>query len=250
MDLKKLREPFHPDEIDWKPGSVSGDGKRCTLLAYMTNRAVQDRLDEVCGPDGWSNEYREGPGGGTLCGISIRCEGGWVTKWDGADNSQIEAIKGGLSGAMKRAASQWGIGRYLYHLDSKWHNVQSGWANGKGIDVSKNKQHIGWVPTPTLPRWALPGGKGSPTAGWREAQQKAERAPERTDWWKANAKFVCANLADVGLKYEDVADWCQEHGKGRPSTWDSSRVEELVSALVDESNPWRKRFDAWRAANQ
>lgn len=257
MDLKKLREPFHPDELDWKPGSVAKNGQRATLLTYLTNRAVQDRLDEVCGPDKWRNEFKEGPGGGILCGIGILCgqselgPATWVTKWDGAENTQIEAIKGGLSGAMKRAAAQWGIGRYLYHLDSKWHNIEQGWANGRGIDISKRGDgHIGWIPTPTLPRWALPGGKGSPTAGWRDAQQKAERAPQRTDWWKQHAKFVCANLADVGIKYEDLAQWCEELGKGRPSTWDSSRVEDMVSALVDSDNPARKRFDAWMAANK
>ena len=30
----------------------------------------------------------------------------WVTEWDGADNSQVEAVEGGLSGATKRAAVQ------------------------------------------------------------------------------------------------------------------------------------------------
>ena len=32
----------------------------------------------------------------------------------------MEAIKGGLSNAMRRAAVQWGIGRYLYDLPQQW----------------------------------------------------------------------------------------------------------------------------------
>ncbi len=35
----------------------------------------------------------------------------------GCRETQVEAVKGGRSGAMKRAAVQWGIGRYLYNLE-------------------------------------------------------------------------------------------------------------------------------------
>ncbi len=56
-----------------------------------------------------------------LCGIAIYFEGkGFITKWDGAEDSDIEPIKGGLSDSMKRAAYQWGIGRVLYSLDTVW----------------------------------------------------------------------------------------------------------------------------------
>lgn len=124
-DLSRLADPFPPADIEWKPGAVTRDKTKGLAMAYVTSRAVQDRLDEVCGPAGWRNEFRPGPDGGVLCGISIRItyDDGtqeWVTKWDGADNTDVEAVKGGLSGAMKRAAVQWGIGRYLYSLEPQW----------------------------------------------------------------------------------------------------------------------------------
>lgn len=60
-----------------------------------------------------------------LCGISLYFEErGWITKWDGAEDSDIEPIKGGLSDSMKRAANQWGIGRVLYSMDTVWVNVE------------------------------------------------------------------------------------------------------------------------------
>ncbi|WP_243664619.1 Rad52/Rad22 family DNA repair protein [Rhodothermus marinus] len=71
-------------------------------------------------PENWRNEFRPGPGGGVLCGISIRIGDEWITKWDGAENTDIEPVKGGLSSAMRRAAVQWGIGRYLYRLPNQW----------------------------------------------------------------------------------------------------------------------------------
>jgi hypothetical protein len=133
------------------------------VLAYVTARAIQQRLDDVVGPENWSNEFSTGPDGGVLCGISIRVDDAeWVTKYDGAPNTDIESVKGGLSGATKRAAVQWGIGRYLYHLDTGWANI-----NDKGMMRDKVKGPDGkyvwfkWDP-PALPRWALPGGSGQP----------------------------------------------------------------------------------------
>ncbi|MGB3542490.1 Rad52/Rad22 family DNA repair protein, partial [Rubrivirga sp.] len=124
-DLTRLADPFPASDIEWKPGATTRDKKKGLAMAYLTSRAVQQRFDDVCGPGDWRNEFREGPSGGVLCGISVRVErpdgtSEWVTKWDGADNSQVEAIKGGLSGATKRAAVQWGVGRYLYDLPATW----------------------------------------------------------------------------------------------------------------------------------
>lgn len=123
-DLAHLAAPFPAEDVEWKPGATTRDKTRGLAMAYISSRAVQDRLDEVCGPDGWKNEFRPAPEGGVLCGISIRVtrpEGTeWITKWDGAENTDVEAVKGGLSGAMKRAAVQWGIGRYLYRLPQSW----------------------------------------------------------------------------------------------------------------------------------
>ncbi len=124
-DLPRLAAPFAPSDVEWKPGATTRDKSKGLAMAYLTSRAVQQRFDDVCGPGDWRNEFAPGPDGGVLCGISIRIDRGdgtgeWVTKWDGADNSQVEAVKGGLSGAMKRAAVQWGVGRYLYELPATW----------------------------------------------------------------------------------------------------------------------------------
>lgn len=161
-DLSKLHEPFYSADIEWRIQSAGAkNGKPWGMcLAYVTARAIQSRLDEVIGPLHWKNEFKEGPGGGVLCGISIRDpEDGtqWITKWDGAENTAVESIKGGLSGAEKRAAVQWGIGRYLYNLDVGWAEINpkgrySHWGKDK-----KTQEMISfkWNP-PLLPEWALP----------------------------------------------------------------------------------------------
>lgn len=141
MDVTKLQAPFGVEDMEWRvqqAGSTQQGKLWAIVVPYITNRAIQQRLDDVCGVDGWKNEYTSTPNDkGTLCGISIRFElptgkakltekgqieeiigYQWITKWDGAEDTDIEAVKGGLSSAMKRAAVQWGIGRYLYKYEA------------------------------------------------------------------------------------------------------------------------------------
>ncbi len=144
--MNKLQAPFDPAEIEWRVGSTNSDKSKGMALAYVTNRAIQNRLDEVFGIFGWQNVFREWKKDGQLCGISVLHEGEWITKWDGADDSNMEATKGGLSDAMKRAAYQWGIGRYLYKLPSVWVELEQ---RGKNYYIKQE---------PSLPKWALPEG--------------------------------------------------------------------------------------------
>lgn len=119
LELEALAEPFDGDDLEWKVQSVRQrkTGLDITIVPYVTARAIYDRLDRVCGPHGWRNECpTAGPQGGVMQGISVLIGGQWVTKWDGAENTDIEPVKGGLSSAMKRAAVLWGMGRHLYTL--------------------------------------------------------------------------------------------------------------------------------------
>lgn len=152
-DFDKLKGPFYADEVEWRiqRSGLSHGRPWGFALCYVTNRAIQSRLDSVFGPENWSNQFTSGPNGGLLCGISVRIGKDWVTKWDGADNTDIEEVKGGLSGAMKRAAVQWGIGRYLYELDATFALFSDDGTYTAKIEGKKYK----WNP-PELPKWALP----------------------------------------------------------------------------------------------
>lgn len=117
--LEKLVAHFHPDEIEWRIGSTSKDKKKGLALAYIDARVVMDRLDSVCGPDGWQNRYPHA-GVKTCCEIGIKVNDEWIWKADGAGDTNVEANKGAFSDAFKRAAVKWGIGRYLYDVKSPW----------------------------------------------------------------------------------------------------------------------------------
>lgn len=168
MNLDELDAPFASEDIEWRiqRAGKNSDGIWAKVLAYVTNRAIMKRLDEVCGKAGWRNEYRDIPNnGGVECGISIKVDGEWITKWDAAENTQVEAVKGGRSGAMKRAAVQWGIGRYLYNLEEGFAVVSA--TRETGFQYAKSKEvGVFYWKAPALPSWALPSGsaKGSPRA--------------------------------------------------------------------------------------
>lgn len=154
IDLTRLKAPFAPEDLEWRIQSAGETNGRiwARVLCYVTARAVMDRLDEVFGPAGWQDDYRQGPAGGVLAGIGARIGDEWVWKWDGAENTDIEAVKGGLSGALKRAAVKWGVGRYLYRLGEAFAVVHDGGAHRA---KTKDGKWFRWDP-PALPAWALP----------------------------------------------------------------------------------------------
>ena len=130
--FERLAAPFPPEAVSWRVGTSNKkrrqretndkDAKatKGMALAYIDARDVMDRLDEVCGPDGWQCRYPHA-NGKTVCEIDVWVDGrGWITKADGAGDTDHEAEKGALSDSFKRAAVRWGIGRYLYHLPSPW----------------------------------------------------------------------------------------------------------------------------------
>lgn len=114
--------PFLTDDVSWRVGRVNKkDPTKAQALAYIDARNVMDRLDAVVGPGNWQDEYVNAGNGATCCRIGILLpDAGWVWKADGAGQTDVEGDKGQFSDAFKRAAVKWGIGRYLYDLDSPW----------------------------------------------------------------------------------------------------------------------------------
>lgn len=166
IDLKKLSEPFPAGDIEWRvarAGLNKSGSVFCMVLAYITARAIANRLDDVVGPENWQNtpltvlELRPGIVAMQV-GISIRVGDDWITRYDVSEPTNIEPAKGGFSGAMKRAGALFGIGRYLYHLSETF--AETSESGGKGWEYARLPEKQGggsyyWKP-PVLPAWALP----------------------------------------------------------------------------------------------
>ena len=162
MELAKLAEPFPASDIEWRIQScgLSGGTPWARVLAYVTARAIMARLDEVTGPENWRPRYTY-EGGGVMCHLAIRVgaliDGApdWVEKSDGAEQTDLEKFKGGISSALKRAASVWSIGRYLYKLESGFAECDKNTKKYPNYGKTKEGVKFSWKP-PELPSWALP----------------------------------------------------------------------------------------------
>lgn len=149
-----LSAPFQNSDIEWRVSATNHEKTNGLAVPYVTNRAIQTRLDDTVGIDGWHNDFVPWKGDkAQLCGISIYLPElkDWLTKWDGSDDTDIECVKGGLSDSMKRAAVEWGIGRYLYGMTPPlWVGIEQ---RGKGYvirDTERSKldaAHERWVQT-------------------------------------------------------------------------------------------------------
>lgn len=134
--FQRLAAPFPADLVSWRVGSVNKEKTKAMALAYIDARDVMSRFDDVCGPAGWERRHPH-VDKTTTCEIAVWVEGrGWVVKADGAGDTAVEAEKGSLSDSFKRAAVNWGVGRYLYDLPSPWVEIDE-WKKIKPHELVK-----------------------------------------------------------------------------------------------------------------
>lgn len=234
-DITKLAAPFPRNAISWRAQTLNREGTKALALAYIDARDVMDRLDEVCGPANWQDKY-EFHGPRTVCYLSIRVDGEWITKADGAGDSDVEAEKGAISDALKRAAVKWGIARYLYNMPNVWAPCECYDKNGK-------KQWSKWVGDP----WdAVRNAPDKPVQTRQQDQPaKAQATPAKPqpnsaahDTYAALSKDMrlCKTTADLARWWKD--EECVKLRKTMP--------EDLQKALHDEFTKFG--FELKRAA--
>ena len=166
-----LAEPFDPSEIKWRVTHTSRDGNRGAVIAFADPRAYTDRLNLLFTPTGWTRTYEVA----TLSSVTrmkkdkliqtgkvlvtciltitgLGCHSGSGEEWADEENAMTSAE----AQAFKRAASCFGLGRYLYDFTEVW------------VPLNEHRQPIQFPP---LPQWALPrthrSGKAQPASGPR-----------------------------------------------------------------------------------
>lgn len=131
---RELAAPLPPEAVEWRPSGKAGPGKRAQIVAYISARAVEERLDAVVGVGGWSFEIEPlviDAGELRVARGRLRILG--VAKDDIGTASNWEPSKGCASDALKRAAVKWGVGRYLYSLPSVWVTLDDKGEIGEGM---------------------------------------------------------------------------------------------------------------------
>lgn len=162
----KLAEPFAVADVRFKPQIVKNN--KALAIAYVDVRLIEDRLDEVLGPEKWQDDYDILPDGSVTCKLRVCLGGQWVTKMDvGSPSEQPDGgdrLKAAFSDALKRTAVKFGIGRYLYRLPAQW------------VDYDPAKKQI--VRPPQLPAFAVPPPKGEQKQGTKTAQTRKPEKPQ------------------------------------------------------------------------
>ncbi len=128
MEIKEIEEKlkayFPEEDIQWRITATTQDKTKGLAVPYLDTRAIQKRLDETLGIDGWKVSYRD-IDDGFICSLSLKLNDQWITKEDGANKTDYEKIKGGISAAFKRTASSgFGVGRYIYDIPLTWIKVK------------------------------------------------------------------------------------------------------------------------------
>jgi hypothetical protein len=180
----RLAAPFRPDEVKAKPAVVQG--ARALAFFYVDARTIQDRLDDVLGVDGWSDDYQRLEDGSVLCRLRLRLGGEWVQKADVGGQSEQpdegDRMKAAFSDAIKRAAVKFGIGRYLYRLPLVW------------ADYDPQKKR--WVREPAVPQ--APARRAAP------ASPPPPAAP-RVSWEEMDAGWSALGVFPAGALLAHVA---------------------------------------------
>jgi hypothetical protein len=227
--MKQLQKPFSLEELEFRIGATTKDKSKCIPLVYVTNRAIQNRLDDIFGPFAWRNEYKEWKGG-QLCGISILHEGEWITKWDGAEDSQIESLKGGLSDSMKRCAVQWGIGRYLYNSENIWVPM----VNGKmSLSLSEKLKILKGTYTEEIPVVKTT----TPDILETSVKSKSSSLSDITGMTEKQRKCIFGFLSKKACTKDELDEWVKDKYKkplSELSTTEASQVISFVKDLLEQ----------------
>lgn len=174
----RLAEPFPESTLEWRIGrsGIKKDGAVwATVLAYMDARMARKKLNDVVGHENWMVSYNDGPSGGVVATVTLRIEGQWIAKQDGAGLTEIEAAKGGISDAFKRACAVWGIGEYLYDLGDTFAEVGPNGANYAVVKVKGGADvPFRWSPPKLKPQFL-------PTANAQYAQRQAAADTTKAD---------------------------------------------------------------------
>lgn len=242
IDWEKLRAPFAPDEIHWRVGSKTKDNTKGLALAYIDARDVMSRLDAVVGPADWQDEYQF-IGEVIVCRIGIRVVDDWVWKTDGAGKTQIEAEKGGISDAFKRAAVKWGIGRHLYDIDAPWVPIE---AFGRTYRITKDG--LAWLRSGAATE--------PPVAQGPQKRGKKEEPKPPAEQPAANGGGKTINQKQIALLHKHASDRLaeltldpKEHGVTSKDVLDGLKVKAKFSSIKEMPSNWMDRalayIDKW-----
>jgi hypothetical protein len=137
--ISELEVPFDPSAIEWRVTNTSQGGQRGQIVPYADPRAYTDRLNALFTPAGWTRKYAVHTSANferakdkkIVAKVFVTCEltifglgshSATGEEWADSENAGTAAE----AQSFKRAASCFGLGRYLYYFTGVWVDLDDG----------------------------------------------------------------------------------------------------------------------------
>jgi hypothetical protein len=236
MSFEMLREPFHPDQLEFKVEVKSKDGQKGQASTYVDPRRYQERLDDAFGPENWDVEYRplganvsgsvtedgekRSASGAVIARLTIRYNGQTVVReevgeFGGEGKSQYPTA---TAQAFKRACAAFGLGRYLYFLPKMWGAINQ-YRQFEEAEIERFKK---MCPAPAKSPQNKPQAteKAQPARTYPQGQESVQQAKavarlgqllQQADDMGAHFSYVPENWRTLG--YQELVQLGQRIGK-------------------------------------
>jgi hypothetical protein len=216
---------FRPEEIGISTSSKGG-------RPYVDARSIDERLDDVVGPENWHITYRVVDPAAYAVECTLTVHG--ISKSDvGYSNNpagtldksgrvlESEPLKAAYSDALKRAAVHWGIGRYLYPYASK--------RQREGGEPEHDERPSGRPNPPATPAVQPPANHGGMVAQDGDFGADNSQNPSTEQQWK-KMWAIHKRLEEAGIEHPRVpakepylSKWSYEQGEAYIVRLDSAK---------------------------
>ncbi len=234
-----LERSTPPTEVSYLPFRIKPKGQSttegvATAIPYVDSAYVENTLDEAAGAFGWATDLKQIAG--VMCmGVGIKDPETheWVWRWDvGLEKKQDEhGSKSEVTGALKRAARQWGIARDLKNYPKPraacriWKGNDGKWRHGSWIGDPGEAALRGTKTEETKTEDAA---KTEAVAGQAAAEETgrptaADVSGNAADMTPIEARTMVFSYAvkEVGYNESAASAWIrnqeEEHGKDVPA---------------------------------
>jgi hypothetical protein len=249
---RALTAPFPSQCYETRKGS---EGREFT---YLKSRTIMNRLDDVCGPDGWDVRF-EDTSRGVICELTLLVPGTGESNrlpvkrsWGGGPHDKMEKdkdaeYKTAFSNSFKVTAALFGIGRELYgegmpaYCADLHNTTATGIPQGSGPGVGAPPRTNG---APRAEPGLLRNEEEHAVPGDRNSPGKPPLGNVRAVYpWslKCGEHFFGENQ-----KYK-VLNWMQKYAEGhgqsnRTNEWDEGFLNECLGATL----AWIKKLPNYR----
>lgn len=220
-DIKKLSAPFPDDTVGVRIQGVNKDGTRARLVCYLQHTDVYTRIEAV--DPSWKSEILSVDWVGTACFTRMRLT---ILGASRENVGEGEDPKSSASDAIKRCAMLFGVGRYLYDVETvtvDYNEARDKWKTWTVADF-KSAQRRDQAPLPSAPAAQSPAPRASAPRGTAPTIRTKEQIGQEID----------RVSGELGMTRQQLHQWVLEDYKKTPAQMTVAEMAEFLIKLQCE----------------